>query len=397
MRADPVALLKSLVALPSQTGQEAAIVNWCADWLAAAGFEITRQPVAPGRANLLAHKGQGERALLWLAHVDTVAPDPAWAEAPWQQDPLVMQSHAGRLYGLGCSDMKAGLAALLAAALQVEPLGYTLKIALTVDEEAWSEGAWTLVESGWCDDVALALVPELAVDSEQEVIGIGRRGHFALEMLAQGSRQHGALAHSERPAVMRLAEALLCLEAVPLPGVPELGSAQLLVRHVAALAEGFSLPERACAQLSYLSLPGETAASVLATLRTALADVPGVSLTVKPRPTPSPEAYLLPADHPAIAWLQTVSQPVLGHRPACAWGVSVADENVLASRGLPVLSLAPLGGHSHRAGEWVSQASLEKVTAVYAALLEAANLEFPGNKKGLNALTGEPVGGYKEA
>lgn len=397
MRADPVALLKTLVALPSQTGQEAAIVDWCAHWLADAGFELTRQSVAPGRANLLAHKGQGERSLLWLAHVDTVAPDPAWAEAPWQQDPLVVEARAGRLYGLGCSDMKAGLAALLAAAVQVEPLGYTLKIALTVDEEAWSAGAWALVESGWCDDVALALVPELAVDSEQEVIGIGRRGHFALEMVAQGSRQHGALAQHERPAVMRLSEALLRLESLPLPTRPELGPAQLLVRHVEALAEGFSLPERASAQLSYLSLPGENPASVCDALRAALVDLPGVTLAVKPRPTPSPQAYLLPADDPAIAWLQTVSQPVLGHRPACVWGVSVADENVLASRGLPVLSLAPVGGHSHRAGEWVSQASLEKVSAVYAALLEAANLDFLGDKRDLNALTGEPVGGYKEA
>lgn len=187
------------------------------------------------------------------------------------------------------------------------------------------------------------------------------------------------------------------MENLPLPQADELGAAQLLVRSVHAEADGLSLPDQARAQLSYLSLPGETAPEVLACLQTALADLPQLALALAPRPTPAPSAYLLAESHPAIAWVQELAAPILGHVPPCVWGISVADENVLARWGLPVLSLAPLGGASHRAGEWVSCASLVNVTAVYTALLQKANLGIPSQESDVNALTRTPAGSYKEA
>src|SRR5581483_8522809 len=92
-------------------GNEAEIAAFLAKHLRGLGMETEIQEVQPGRANVLGRLGAaGARPHLILnGHTDTVP-----AGGGWTRDPRGEVAD-GRLYGRGSSDMKGGIAAMLAA------------------------------------------------------------------------------------------------------------------------------------------------------------------------------------------------------------------------------------------------------------------------------------------
>lgn len=375
---DPVLdYLKNLVEIPSVSGEEVAIASYCETQLLQAGFWVERQAVAGDRFNVLAEKQPQNHpdprslpALLLYAHLDTVPPDPRE-----EQPAFTLRCEGERAYGLGVSDMKGGVALILAALQHVEPTGYRLKVALGVDEERDSQGAWTLAHSGWCDDVALALVPELSIDSPQEHLGLGRSGSLGFVLTSRGRRQHGAIPLQEPTAIMRGLQALQDLSAFPLlhEPLPE----RLMIHGLQAQADGLTHPDTCIAQGHVFLGPQRSSSQVLSALQAHLAHHEAVTLTAVERSTPVAEAYLTDPEHPAVQWLQTCYQAVFAQPLPEVYGCSVADENVLASvcQG-PVLSLAPVGGNSHRRGEWIDLKSLRGMVSLYQKILQKAGLFF---------------------
>src|SRR5690606_23297291 len=128
-----------LIALPSVnpsfggTG-EAAVADFVETFLRKAGLEPTRQPVFPGRYNIVARVGSQGPALLLEAHMDTVAAEGWFSENPF--DPIEKD---GRIYGRGACDTKASLAVFLAVAEFYARYPVKLKqpllFAATIDEE----------------------------------------------------------------------------------------------------------------------------------------------------------------------------------------------------------------------------------------------------------------------
>lgn len=116
--------------------------NWCAD----AGFHCQRQPVAPGKYNLVATLGHGDHGLVLSGHTDTVPCD----ESLWRSDPFRLSERDGRLYGLGSCDMKSFIAMALAASQAFAPEQYRrpLTLVATADEETSMAGARLLAENG---------------------------------------------------------------------------------------------------------------------------------------------------------------------------------------------------------------------------------------------------------
>lgn len=86
--------------------------------LSNAGFEIVWIPWKAGRPNLVA-RWRGGGAFTLAAHLDTVPFD----ASTWTVDPLGGEIIDGRLYGRGSSDMKAGAAAMVCAAIDAAEAG----------------------------------------------------------------------------------------------------------------------------------------------------------------------------------------------------------------------------------------------------------------------------------
>ena len=112
---DLVDLAKRLIAIPSVSGNEAEALDFVASWMRSANFDevITDERFTAGL--IRAKKQIVKHALILCGHIDTVfsGDESAWRQSPWQ--PYVMD---GRLYGLGATDMKAGVALQMIAAAE---------------------------------------------------------------------------------------------------------------------------------------------------------------------------------------------------------------------------------------------------------------------------------------
>src|SRR5262245_11000899 len=161
---DPaIRLLRDLVAInsinptlvPGAPG-EGAIADAIAQHMRRLGLDVSVEPVAPGRPNVigvLEGRTKG-RALMFCGHTDTVG-------VSGMIDPFAPVERDGRLYGRGAQDMKAGLAAMIDAAGDVARRGLAsgrLIVACVVDEEHSSIGADALVKT-WTADAAVVTEP----------------------------------------------------------------------------------------------------------------------------------------------------------------------------------------------------------------------------------------------
>jgi len=93
-------------------GEEQACAAFLGGMLEGLGFAVAYSEFSPRRTTLVARLGAGAAPLCFTGHLDTVP----LGRAAWSVDPFAGEIRDGRLYGRGASDMKAGIAAFIAAA-----------------------------------------------------------------------------------------------------------------------------------------------------------------------------------------------------------------------------------------------------------------------------------------
>jgi acetylornithine deacetylase len=122
------------------------VIDKLANWLQSSGFKINKQPIQPGKYNLIATLGSGSDGLILSGHTDTVPCD----EALWQSNPFSFVERDNRFYGLGSCDMKSFLAMAIFASHSFKPAQYKhpLTIIATADEETTMSGAKLLASNG---------------------------------------------------------------------------------------------------------------------------------------------------------------------------------------------------------------------------------------------------------
>jgi acetylornithine deacetylase len=120
-------LLVELVAIPSVTGEETALLDFVAQRCKPSGWTAEWMDVAPGRRNLFLYSRRAP--VVFMTHADTVPPF-----APPRRE-------KGVLYGRGSCDAKASLAAMAVAADELAREGAEAGLLVLVGEERGSDGA----------------------------------------------------------------------------------------------------------------------------------------------------------------------------------------------------------------------------------------------------------------
>src|ERR1043165_3358960 len=141
MSADPIAIARDLIRCRSVTPAEGGALALIETLLKGAGFEVHRVTFAEAGTdpveNLYARIGTAAPHLMLAGHTDVVPPGD---ESKWTHPPFAAEIADGVLYGRGAVDMKGGIAAKLAAALDYvaacggKPKG-SLSFLITGDEE----------------------------------------------------------------------------------------------------------------------------------------------------------------------------------------------------------------------------------------------------------------------
>lgn len=206
-RPQAIAMLQSLVRIPSITGEEGEVQDCVQELMHERSldvdrWEMTAEEIAPhawdvgevtdfaNRPNLAGKRqGHGDgRSIILNAHVDTVDPgDPAL----WSLDPYSGEVKGDRLYGRGACDMKGGLVTYLVALDVLNDLGLKpagdITLSTTVGEEDGGAGALSTVLRGYNADAALITEPTMLS------LIPAQGGSLVMRLHIQGKSAHGAV------------------------------------------------------------------------------------------------------------------------------------------------------------------------------------------------------------
>ena len=171
-----IGFLQQMIAIPSVTGDEAAIQKFLAKYMTGIGLEVDMwetdwetlkkhpgyRPVDrgyEGRPNIVATmKGTGGgRSLLLNGHTDVI---PVNDGVGWSDDPWSARIKDGRVYGRGSCDMKSGVASHILAVQYLKEAGLRTKgdvyINVVVDEEVSGHGTLDTVIRGYHADAGIS-------------------------------------------------------------------------------------------------------------------------------------------------------------------------------------------------------------------------------------------------
>jgi len=213
---DPVDLTAKLVRCASVTPVNDGALEVLEEVLGAAGFDCTRVDRG-GVCNLFARwgsKGNG-KSFGFNGHTDVV---PIGDEADWSMPPFGAEIKDGIMYGRGTTDMKSGVAAFVAAAVDFvkdTPPDGSIVLAITGDEEGDALDGTTalldyMAENSERMDVCLVGEPTCP-ERMGDMIKIGRRGSMNAHFKVTGKQGHAAYPHRANnplPAMMRLMDRL---------------------------------------------------------------------------------------------------------------------------------------------------------------------------------------------
>tara|TARA_B110000977_G_scaffold12990_1_gene16509 strand:- start:491 stop:1624 length:1134 start_codon:yes stop_codon:yes gene_type:complete len=197
MNIDPVKLTADLIRCESVTPKEAGAIVLLEELLSQAGFKCNR--VDRGEvSNLFARWGSG-KTIGFNGHTDVV---PVGSLVDWSVDPFGAEIKNGFLYGRGSTDMKSGVAAFAAAAIdfvQNSPPDGSIVLAITGDEEGQAKDG-TLALLDWMNKnneiINHCIVGEPTCPEKMgEMMKIGRRGSMTAYFTVRGIQGHSAYPH----------------------------------------------------------------------------------------------------------------------------------------------------------------------------------------------------------
>lgn len=332
------------------------------DW----GFSVEYQEYEPGRTSVIARAGgsAAKAPLCLTGHLDVVP----LGTRPWSRDPFAGEADGDRLYGRGSSDMKAGVAAMLAAAASFAgKLDHTagLVLVLTAAEE-----------NGCVGSRHLAALPGLMGKAGAIVVGeptsnypmVGHKGSIKFYAGFKGVSAHGSMPQLGVNAITKAARAILKLEEFQF-GVKEHPVMGLPTMNVGTFEGGSGVnlvPDLARIGVDIRTVPGTDHQALILALKKIL-----------------DEAELdIIADSEAVwtepqeAWVQRVFElckPILGEAPVARTMPYMTDAANLRKvyDGAPTLVLGPgEAAMAHQTDEYCHMERIRQSVAIYEAIID---------------------------
>jgi acetylornithine deacetylase len=344
---DPAALVRELIAVPSQSGDEARLTALVAERAGQLGL-----PVEQVGRNLVIRVGAaGGRRLLLNSHIDTVAPVDGW-----RQDPFTPRLDGERIIGLGANDAKGPVAAMLCAVAGCSSgdLPGQVVLALTVDEEVGGGDGlvWLIDRLGPLDAAVIGEPTGLDICRSQ-------KGLLILEVITSGDARHAAHAH-RIPGRNAIVEAACAIERLaawqPEHDHPLLGPVTCQITTIAGGSRRNVVPDRCSFTLDIRTVEGVGTRDLVR----RVSEISGAEVQVF-------SDRMAPVETSEDAG---VVRAACRARPASRVVGSATMSDAVWTRHLPTVKVGPgATERSHTAGEYITVAELHEGVAFYQRLI----------------------------
>ncbi len=363
---------------------ETAAAEYVAQQLRSLGLHPVIEEVVPGRPNVICDwQGSGydpekHRTLMFEGHTDVVTEgDPG----KWQVPPFEGRIEGDVLHGRGSADMKAGVAASIAAleaVMRVAPeLPGRIRLGIVVDEEGMMLGIKHFIERGWADEVTGAIVAE----PEENEICLFQKGAMRVHVRVTGVMSHGAMPYAGVNPVRGLADFVVALRDLERREQARLGEHEFLglpwitptVTRAPAAGEAQLnvMPEEAYVALDIRTVPGQSHDEIEAELRAIAAELEAGTDRLRfhidvfeSRPWTETRA-----DDPLVQAVEAVYPAVLGGPPRYGGVPGATDGTFLwALKNIPIVTVGP-GDREipHQVDEFVRLSETTLSARLYAA------------------------------
>ncbi len=377
MPTDPVALTAALIRCQSVTPAEGGALTLLEGLLSGAGFTCTRVD-RNGTPNLYARWGAkgANRSFGFNGHTDVV---PVGDATAWTEDPFGAVVKDGWIYGRGAVDMKSGVAAFAAAAVDfvhTTPPDGAVILAITGDEE------------GDATDGTVALLDWMAVQGEKmthclvgeptcpnvmgEMMKIGRRGSMTCRFTATGVQGHAAYPHRAKNPMSALVRLLSRLEARPLDdGTDHFDASTLAITTIdCGNPANNVIPARGQATVNIRFNDRHSGASLSDWLRDHAAAVQAeTGVGIEARISIAGESFLTPpGDFSAL--IARAVQAETGISPEYSTSGGTSDARFVRNH-CPVVEFGLVGKTMHQVDERAEVTQIHQLKAIYTRVLQA--------------------------
>lgn len=366
-----IAILENLIKIKTVNDQEALAADYLESLFAKyPEAQIERLTYAPGRDNLVVTIGKQGPILGLSGHMDVVAPGNL---ADWKNDPFKPEIRAGRLYGRGAADMKSGLAAIVAAMLELlekkAPLAGRVRLLATVGEETGEYGAAQLTKASYADNLAGLVITE-PTDGFKKLIYTSR-GVIDYRVTSLGKAAHSARPQYGINAIDNLLVFYRELKkrfAKFTKTDPVLGGITHSITKIHGGEQVNSIPSKAQMMGNIRTIPAYPNQVFYATMEQLISELnqkPGFKLSLE-YSFPE-EAIPGKPDSPIIQTAQKVYQRLFGHPVEVAGSLGANDgtEFLQAKGDFNSIELGPGTQTSHQSNEYVEVATYLKAIDFY--------------------------------
>ncbi|CUH42546.1 succinyl-diaminopimelate desuccinylase [Ruegeria atlantica] len=373
---DPVKLTADLIRCPSVTPEEGGALVLLEKLLSDAGFDCTRADRGDV-SNLYARWGPKDhpRSFGFNGHTDVV---PVGDEAAWTMPPFGAEIREGVMYGRGATDMKSGVAAFAAAAVDFvrdTPPNGAIILAITGDEEADAvDGTTALLDymSKAGERMSACLVGEPTCPNTMgEMMKIGRRGSMTAWFTVTGEQGHSAYPHRAKnplPAMARLMHQLASHELDQ--GSDHFDASTLAVVNIdTGNAATNVIPAQCTGAVNIRFNDLHSGASLSEWLQVearAVADACNVEVDVRIKI--SGESFLTPPG-PLSDLVAKAVETETGVRPEMSTTGGTSDARFVKDH-CPVVEFGLVGRTMHQVDECVEVAQIEQLKAIYTRILQ---------------------------
>jgi acetylornithine deacetylase len=388
---DLIRLVGDLIGINSQIppyGDERAIVAFLQSELVRLGLddEITILGPSDERPSMIVRlRGTGGGANLMLSgHIDTKPVGEA--RDLWRKPPLEATIENGILYGLGATDMKGAVAAMIFAALAIRESGVALAgdlvLGLIADEEAGAQLGAKFVAPYVSDVDAILIGEPSGWEYDWQGIHLVSRGVCGFRVVVQGTQMHSSLS-DRMPSVnasLKLADLMLRIrDELDLPFTPHpLGQIGPTL-NTGVMIDGGTffgvVPGRAEFACDLRTVPGQTREEVAEALDRWLDACRAADPELQVEYHFEDGLDWIPwseleAEHPLVASAQRAAEDVLGEAPPLSVFPGGTDAPWYSQLGIPTLpSFGPgVLTCAHGPNEYVSVDSIHQAARMYARI-----------------------------